>query len=125
MPAGVVSDVIGRSRTLFVGLAVFAVVPFGYLLVDSYGALVAVRFLHGFATAIYGPVAMAVVVGLAGGRRAEMLSWFSSITIVGNLIGAPLGGYLLTALAEDGQNSLAHFHIIYGVDPFSPPLILF
>ena len=98
MPAGVVSDVIGRTRTLFIGLAVFAVVPFAYLLVDSYSALVVVRFFHGFATAIYGPVAMAVVVGVAGDRRAELLSWFSSITIVGNLIGAPLGGFLLIAL---------------------------
>ncbi len=115
MPAGVVSDVIGRSRTLFIGLAVFAVVPFGYLLVDSYSALVVVRFLHGFATAIYGPVAMAVVVGVAGDRRAELLSWFSSITIVGNLIGAPLGGFLLTFLADGGQNQVFHFHIIYGV----------
>ncbi len=115
MPAGVVSDVIGRTRTLYFGLAVFAVVPFGYLLVDSYSALVVVRFLHGFATAIYGPVAMAVVVGVAGSRRAEMLSWFSSITIVGNLIGAPLGGFMLTALADNGQNRLAHFHLIYGV----------
>ena len=39
MPAGVVSDVIGRTRTLLIGLAVFAIVPFAYLLVDSYGAL--------------------------------------------------------------------------------------
>ena len=114
-PAGVVSDVIGRTRTLFIGLAVFAVVPFGYLLVDSYSALVVVRFLHGFATAIYGPVAMAVVVDVAGGRRAELLSWFSSITIVGNLIGAPLGGFLLTFLSDGGENQLIHFHIIYGV----------
>lgn len=89
MPAGVVADVIGKTRTLFIGLAVFALVPFAYLLVDSYPALIVVRFFHGFATAIYGPVAMAVVVSVAGHKRAEMLSWFSSITIIGNLIGAP------------------------------------
>lgn len=115
MPAGVVSDVIGRTRTLFLGLVVFALVPFAYLLVASYPALVVVRFLHGFATAIYGPVAMAVVVDVAGGQRAEMLSWFSSITIVGNLIGAPLGGWLLTQLPGGGPPQLADFHMIYGV----------
>ena len=49
---------------------------------------------------------MAVVVDVAGGRRAEMLSWFSSITIIGNLIGAPLGGFLLTALSDGGPNQL-------------------
>ncbi|MFQ4136951.1 MFS transporter [Nodosilinea sp. PGN35] len=115
MPAGVVADVIGKTRTLFAGLLVFALVPFAYLFVTSYPALVAVRFLHGFATAIYGPVAMAVVVSVAGYRRAEMLSWFSSITIIGNLIGAPLGGLMLTQLAVDGNYQLRHFHIIYGV----------
>jgi DHA1 family multidrug resistance protein-like MFS transporter len=115
MPAGVLSDVIGRTRTLFMGLAVFAVVPFAYLFVSSYDALVVVRFLHGFATAIYGPVAMAVVLGIAGGKRAEMLAWFSSVTIIGNLIGAPLGGFMLTWLSAGREPSLAHFHIIYGV----------
>ncbi len=115
MPAGVVSDVIGRTHTLFVGLAVFAVAPFAYLFVSSYEALVVVRFFHGFATAIYGPVAMAVVLGVAGGKRAEMLAWFSSVTIIGNLIGAPLGGFILTWLSGGHDPRLSHFHIVYGV----------
>ena len=46
MPAAVVSDVIGRTKTLFVGSVVFALVPFAYLWVNSYGALVLVRFLQ-------------------------------------------------------------------------------
>jgi MFS transporter, DHA1 family, multidrug resistance protein len=115
MPAGVLSDVIGRTRTLFIGLAVFACVPFAYLFVSSYQALVVVRFFHGFATAIYGPVIMAVVIGVAGGKKAEMLSWFSSITIIGNLIGAPAGGFLLTWMAGNETPGLTHFHIIYGI----------
>lgn len=115
MPAGVLSDVIGRTRTLFIGLGVFAVVPFAYLIVNSYEALVVVRFFHGFATAIYGPVVMAVVIEVAGTKKAEMLSWFSSVTIIGNLIGAPLGGFLLTQLAGDHPPTLMHFHLIYGI----------
>jgi len=114
MPAGVISDIIGRRRTMLVGLTFFAVIPFLYLLVDSYNSLLLVRFLHGFATAIYGPVIMAVVIDMAGERRGEMLSTFSSVTIVGNLIGAPLGGFLLTRLAGGGTQELAHYHIIYG-----------
>jgi MFS family permease len=115
MPAGVVSDILGKTRTLLVGLACFAFIPLAYLLVSSYSGLVAVRFFHGFATAIYGPVSMAVIVSAAGVRRGEMLSWFSSVTIMGNLLGAPLGGFLLTRLAGAGAPSLLHFHIIYGV----------
>lgn len=114
MPAGVVSDVIGKTRTLFLGLACFALVPFAYLLVDSYPALVVVRFFHGFATAIYGPVAMALVADLVEARRAEMLSWFSAVTITGNLLGAPLGGFLLTFLSQ-GQPELRYFHVVYGM----------
>ncbi|HBG21183.1 MAG TPA: MFS transporter [Desulfobulbaceae bacterium] len=115
MPAGVVSDIIGRRRTMMIGLLFFAVIPFLYLFVHSYNGLLAVRFLHGFATAIYGPVIMAVVVDTAGNRRGEMLSLFSSITIIGNLIGPPLGGFLLERLAGGGSQELVHFHIIYGV----------
>jgi hypothetical protein len=47
----------------------FAVIPFFYLLVHTYNSLLMVRFLHGFATAIYGPVIMAVVVDMAGKKR--------------------------------------------------------
>ncbi len=115
MPAGVLADVLGKTRTLFIGLACFAVIPFAYLAVSTYQALVVVRFFHGFATAIYGPVSMAVIVSVAGVRRAEMLSWFSAITIIGNLVGAPLGGFLLTQLAGGQPPQLLHFHIVYGV----------
>ena len=115
MPAGVLSDVVGRSRMLLLGLCVFAFVPLAYLWIESYTALLVVRFMHGFATAIYGPVSMAVVVAAAGDRRAEGLAWFSSVTIIGNLVGAPLGGWLLTAQAGGGDATFAHFHVVYAV----------
>ncbi len=95
MPAGALSDVIGRKRTMLAGLFVFGLLPFAYLFIEHYQALVVVRFIHGLATAIYGPVAMAVVAEMAGERRGEMLSWFSSVMIVGTLLGAPIGGYML------------------------------
>jgi DHA1 family multidrug resistance protein-like MFS transporter len=115
MPAGVVADILGKTRTLFVGLACFAFVPLAYLLVSNYQALVVVRFFHGFATAIYGPVSMTFVISVAGDRRGEMLSWFSSVTIIGNLLGAPLGGFLLTQLSGAAPLQLSYFNLIYGV----------
>ena len=81
LPAGALSDIIGRKRTMLIGLAVF--VPFLYLFIRDYSLLVTIRFLHGFATATYGPVYMAVVMDIAGSKKGEMLSWFSSITIIG------------------------------------------
>jgi len=113
LPAGALSDVIGRRRTMLVGLLFFAFTPFAYLGVHSYGTLVLIRFLHGMATAVYGPVAMAVVADIAGAKKGEMLSWFSSVTIIGNLLGAPLGGLILHRAAGAAEPALRDFHVAY------------
>ncbi len=113
LPAGALSDVIGRRKTMFIGLLFFAFTPFAYLGVHSYGPLVLIRFLHGMATAVYGPVAMAVVADIAGAKKGEMLSWFSSVTIIGNLLGAPLGGLILHRAAGAAEPALRDFHFAY------------
>jgi len=113
LPAGALSDVIGRKRTMLIGLVVFAVMPFTYLWVKDYSLLVVIRFLHGLATAIYGPVAMAVVADIAGRNKGEMLSWFSSVTIIGNLLGAPLGGFILHSAPGAVGPSLLEFRYAY------------
>lgn len=119
MPAGALSDVIGRKRTMLIGLVIFAVMPFAYLFIDNYQALVLIRFLHGLATAIYGPVSMAVVADVAGARKGELLSWFSSVTIIGNLLGAPLGGLILNNSAGSSGPTLAAFQSAYLVSGFA------
>jgi MFS family permease len=113
LPAGALSDIIGRKRTMLIGLLFFAFMPFTYLWVHSYYPLILVRFVHGLATAIYGPVSMAVVADVAGAKKGEMLSWFSSITIIGNLLGAPLGGFILHSTAGSATPALPEFHRAY------------
>lgn len=113
LPAGALSDIIGRKKTMLIGLLFFAFMPFAYLWVESYYPLVVIRFIHGLATAIYGPVSMAVVADVAGAKKGEMLSWFSSITIIGNLLGAPLGGFILHSTAGAAYPSLKEFHYAY------------
>ncbi len=112
LPAGALSDLIGRKKTMLIGLFVFAFTPFAYLFIRDYNLLVLIRFIHGFATAVYGPVSMAVVIDVAGGKKGEMLSWFSSVTIIGNLIGAPVGGFILYSMSS-GSPSLAEFQTVY------------
>lgn len=124
LPSGALSDLIGRKKTLLAGLVVFAFMPFTYLLASNYQLLILIRFLHGFATAIYGPVAMAVVMDTAGGRKGEMLSWFSSVTIIGNLVGAPVGGFILYRLAASNP-SLWDFQAIYLISGLAGFLSLF
>ncbi len=113
LPAGALSDVIGRRRTMLIGLLFFGFTPFAYLLVHDYSLLIIIRFIHGLATAIYGPVAMAVVADIAGKNKGEMLSWFSSVTIIGNLLGAPLGGFILHNAPGAANPSLADFRYAY------------
>ena len=115
LPAGTLSDIYGRYKMLLMSIMVFALTPFVYYLVTNYWQLVGIRFFHGLATSIYGPVAMAIIANTARGQKGERLSWFSSITIIGNLVGAPLGGYILQYLGKNGSHTLAHFHIAYGI----------
>ena len=112
MPSGALSDIIGRRRTMLAGLAVFGLMPFAYLVITDYTALVVVRFFHGLATAIYGPVAMAVIADIAGTRKGEMLSWFSSVGIAGTLLGAPIGGYLLFWLGGE-ESGLTSYRAVF------------
>lgn len=115
LPAGALSDIIGRRRTMLAGLCFFAFVPFAYFFIHSYAALVVVRFLHGFATAVYGPVAMAVVADVAGERKGEMLSWFSSVAIIGTLAGAPVGGLIVSLMGGADGASDATFKVVYWI----------
>ncbi len=124
LPSGALSDIIGRRKTMFAGLLVFAVMPFTYLLVKDYYTLIVIRFIHGLATSIYGPVSMAVVADIAGGKKGEMLSWFSSLTIIGNLLGAPVGGFILHSLSGGGDPSLANFYTAFLVSGFAGAMSL-
>ncbi len=112
LPSGAISDIIGRIRTMLIGLVIFAAMPFSYLLIRDYSHLIVIRFIHGLATAIYGPVSMAVVADIAGKNKGTMLSWFSSITIIGNLIGAPIGGFIIHSMSGDAS-TLSGFHTAY------------
>jgi len=124
LPAGALSDVIGRKRTMLIGLLFFAFMPFTYLFIHDYNLLVLIRFVHGLATAIYGPVSMAVVTDVAGAKKGEMLSWFSSVTIIGNLLGAPVGGFILHSTSGASDPSIADFHRAYILSGFAGMMAL-
>jgi len=95
LPAGSLSDLVGRKRVMLVAAFVFATAPFMYLAVSTPLQLILVRFYHGFATAIFGPVANATIVDRYPSRKAERLSIFSSSTIAGRGIAPFLGGAVL------------------------------
>jgi MFS family permease len=96
LPAGAWSDIVGRRALLVTGAAVFAVMPFTYLAVSGLGLLIALRVVHGSATAIFGPVASASVSDIAPShRRATWLSAYSTVQGAGQAFGPVLAGYLI------------------------------
>lgn len=96
LPAGTWSDLIGRTPLLMAAAIVFALLPFSYFLVTSLAALIAIRFVHGSATAIMGPVMSATISDLApSDRRATWLSLYSTIQGAGQAIGPVVAGILI------------------------------
>jgi MFS family permease len=101
LPAGSFSDRVGRTRILILSGVVFASAPLFYLFVTAPIQLIVVRFYHGFATAIFGPVANAAIVDRFPKNKAEKLSLFSSVTYLGRFLAPLVGGYILLATVSD------------------------
>ena len=100
LPAGALSDVLGRKRMMVLGALFFAFPPFLYPLVHDAWSLIALRFVHGFATAIFSPVASAYVASLAETGRGARLGWFSSANDIGATAGPLIGGFVLYLTAS-------------------------
>lgn len=99
IPAGALSDLYGRRRVIVAATIIFASAPFLYLFVSSPWQLALVRVYHGLATAIFGPVAMALVADLFETGRGESMGWYSSSTLIGRAAAPFVGGTLLAALS--------------------------
>jgi MFS family permease len=100
LPAGALSDILGRRRMMLLGAFFFAGPPFLYPLVTEPVSLLLLRFLHGFATAIFSPVASAYVADLFQKGRGEKLGWFASANDVGATLGPLIGGLILFSTAS-------------------------
>jgi MFS family permease len=85
---------------MVLGALFFAVPPFLYPFVAGPSALLALRFVHGFATAIFSPVAAAYVASLAETGRGARLGWFASSSDIGATAGPLIGGFVLYLTAS-------------------------
>lgn len=119
LPAGAWSDILGRRPLLVCGALVFATLPFTYLGVSTLAALIMLRFVHGSATAIFGPVASASLSDIAPPlKRGTWLSTYSTAQGAGQALGPVLAGYLIAA----GRFDLAF--LAAGVIGLAAPLIV-
>lgn len=97
LPSGALSDIYGRKMLLRIGVVAFGLPPFVYPFISDLNALTALRFVHGLATAIFAPSALATVAELYKARRGAAMGTYTACTQSGSLLGPFLGGWLAHA----------------------------
>ena len=95
-PVGVFSDNIGRKKMLIASGLIFLCAPLLYLFISNPVWLIPVRFFHGTATAILGPVISAIIAERFYEKKGEMLGQYSSATLIGRTIAPLVGGFILS-----------------------------
>lgn len=98
-PVGLLADRLGKKKLLNVSAFVFLVGPLFYIFVQSPWALIPVRFFHGIATAILGPVSAAIILSAYKETKGEKLGIYSSATLVGRTLAPILGGAIISYFA--------------------------
>ena len=110
-PIGVLSDHLGRKRLLVASGIIFLSAPFLYLIVRDPVWLIPIRFFHGTATAILGPVVSAIIAERFPVRKGEMLGQYSSATLIGRTIAPLVGGAVISYFMF--YPGLIEFRIVY------------
>jgi DHA1 family multidrug resistance protein-like MFS transporter len=92
---GRLSDQSGRKKFIVAGLFSYALLSLGYVLAGSVYSLTAVRFLHGIASAMVVPIAMAYIGDLSKrGEEGTYMARFQVSFFLGLGSGPLLGGVL-------------------------------
>ena len=95
LPVGTLSDLVNRPRLMLIGVLAFALPPFVYPFVPNLEVLTVLRVVHGLATAVFTPLALAMVADLYPATRGAALGWYTSAAQGGALLGPMLGGWII------------------------------
>lgn len=98
LPVGVLSDFLNRRKFMIGGLLAFALPPFFYPFISDITTLGVLRLAHGLATAMFTPLALAMVAQMYAARRGEAMGWYTAAAQGGGLLGPMLGGALVYAV---------------------------
>lgn len=121
-PVGVLSDHFGRKRLLMIAGGVFLLAPLFYIFIADPLLLIPVRFFHGMATAILGPVVTAFIVERYSETKGERIGQYSAATLYGRTLAPLVGGFLISLFVMIPGNF--RYHSVYLV-AFFAGLIVF
>jgi MFS family permease len=99
---GRISDHLGRKPFMVVGLLIYALVSGFYVVVGSVEALIGTRLIHGFASVLVAPIAMALIADIAPRQKLGLfMGTMSMATMLGIGIGPVLGGVIRDVFGMD------------------------
>src|SRR4051812_4744229 len=111
--AGALGDRLGRRPVLLVGLVVFSAAAAGGMLVDSPGALIAVRAVMGLGAAAIMPSTLSIITNVfQEGERDRAVSIWAGVAGGSALLGLLVSGALLEAFSWD---SIFGFSAVLGL----------
>lgn len=94
--AGTLSDRFGRKRIFLISLVLFAAGSLASGLAPNIQTLIAFRFLEGLGGACFLPTASGIVSDHFPDHRDAALGLFTSIFVLGGIIGPNLGGWIVS-----------------------------
>jgi len=110
-PVGFLADKMGKKLMLITASFIFLLAPLMYLLVTNAWWLIPVRFFHGMATAILGPIASTIIAESYDSNRGEKLGVYSSATLIGRTLAPLAGGAVIAFFAIKGE--LTSYRAVY------------
>lgn len=118
---GRLSDFRGRKNLLLVGLSGYTILSFFYATATTVKSLIAVRFLHGLASAMVLPIAMAYIGDIAPkNQEGKYLGTFTIAFFMGMAFGPVIGGTL-----HDVWHMNAAFYTMGAISFLSLLLLIF
>lgn len=118
-PIGAFSDRVGQRNVLLVSSLMYPVLAILYAVSPNVQALVGTRLLHGIASAMMLPMAMAYVGHLSkAGTAGRYASYFNFANFLGMAIGPLVGGLIVAYVAFKGP-----FYLLFMLAVLNLPLI--